>query len=104
VEIQESSECYELVLPMGDVYKTFSVPYKDIIVRTIRFGASIGRSVVAGVEEEGNWQFTDSTGKKWKWIAELREQQALSLVNKIMGALTRVGLNQSEWLRLKSGK
>lgn len=104
VEIMECSSGYELVLPIENTYKTFNLPYKDLIIRTIRFPASDGRSVVAAEKFEGQWLFTDGSGKKWKWIAELREQNSLSLVNKIMSALTRVGLNQSEWLRLQSSK
>lgn len=104
VEIVQCSSGYELVLPIESTYETFNLPYKDLIIRTIRFAASAGRSVVAAEKEDSRWVFTDSSGKKWRWIAELREQNSLSLVNKIMSSLTRVGLNQSEWLRLQSSK
>lgn len=104
VEIVQCSSGYELVIPIESTYKTFNLPYKDLIIRTIRFAASTGRSVVAADNEDARWVFKDSTGKKWKWVAELREQNSLSLVNKIMSSLTRVGLNQSEWLRLQSSK
>ncbi|MFV0930288.1 response regulator receiver domain [Pseudomonas jessenii] len=104
VEMAECSVGYEIVLPIDSTYKTFNLPYKDLIIRTIRFAASTGRSVVAAEKINEQWHFTDCNGKKWKWIAELREQNSLSLVNKIMSALTRVGLNQPEWLRLQSSK
>ncbi|SDZ69267.1 response regulator receiver domain [Pseudomonas salomonii] len=104
VEIVQCSSGYELVLPIESTCETFNLPYKDLIIRTIRFAASAGRSVVAAEKEDSRWVFTDSSGKKWRWIAELREQNSLSLVNKIMSSLTRVGLNQSEWLRLQSSK
>lgn len=104
VEIVPCESGYELVLPIESTYKTFNLPYKDLIIRTIRFAASTGRSVVAAEKDGVRWIFTDNAGKKWIWIAELREQNSLSLVNKIMSSLSRVGLNQSEWLRLQSSK
>jgi hypothetical protein len=102
VEILVSSDDYELVIPRAETYMTFKIPFRDLILRTIRFAASAEKTVVAGVADGNDWYFTDSNGKRWCWVAELREQQALSLVNRIMGTLTRIGLNQSEWLRLKS--
>jgi hypothetical protein len=43
--------------------------------------------------------FTAKNGTHYKWIGDLRFEQAQRIANKYAAELSRVGLNESEWLR-----
>lgn len=46
--------------------------------------------------------FSDTSSKKYKWIAQLKAQHAQRAVEAFARKLSRVGLTESEWLRLKT--
>ncbi|MGY4532932.1 hypothetical protein ACVW0Y_002062 [Pseudomonas sp. TE3786] len=115
VEMVKDDKCFDLVIPSLQGPKSFRLAYGEPVIRTVRFGATEGKSLaLAKKQSEGlafsddqrcdEWLFTDAQGNDWRWVAEVREQQVLNFVNKITGQLTRVGLNQAEWLRVQSTK
>jgi hypothetical protein len=56
-------------------------------------------------EKSGDaWYFVDSDGSRYEWLAELKPQHALRVVDMLSHQLRRVGVNESEWLRLWSGE
>jgi hypothetical protein len=38
----------------------------------------------------------------FQWVAELRTEHAQRIANMLAGKISRVGLNESEWLRLNA--
>lgn len=47
----------------------------------------------------GDGEYTDTDGKKHQWIAELRFEHAQRISNRLATELSRVGVNESQWLR-----
>ena len=54
--------------------------------------------------EKGNYYFTSTNRVKYRWVGELRTEQAQRLANEFAANLSRVGLDESEWLRLWATK
>jgi hypothetical protein len=51
-----------------------------------------------------HFYFKNKKGRKYRWVGELRPEQAQRLANEFATNLSRVGLDESEWLRLWSTK
>lgn len=47
-----------------------------------------------------HFEFLSTSGKWYRWIAELKADQALRIVQHVSNEFSRVGLTESEWLRL----
>ena len=62
------------------------------------------QEVVAGKDENDELHFTDSEGKKYYWVDQLRTSHAQRAVERFASDLSRVGLTESEWLRRLEGK
>jgi len=59
-------------------------------------------SVCAAKDDEGRFIFEDEGKSKYEWIAELKTEHAQHAAEVFGRTLSRVGLTESEWLRLKA--
>ena len=55
--------------------------------------------VVRAEREDSHYIFETTNGLKFKWISELKNQHAQRIVNNFAANISRVGLDESEWLR-----
>jgi hypothetical protein len=56
--------------------------------------------IIKAFEKEGNFYFkTSDSTLKFRWIAELKDDQAQRIANNFAAQISRVGLDESEWLR-----
>jgi exonuclease VII small subunit len=56
--------------------------------------------VIRSFEEKGDFYFkTSDSAIKFKWIAELKDDHAQRIANNFAAQISRVGLDESEWLR-----
>jgi len=58
--------------------------------------------VCASENGEGQFIFKDTEDKEYEWVAELKIEHAQRAAEEFGRILSRVGLNESEWLRLKT--
>lgn len=101
------------LLPLSKNNKNFEVIFKDTVVRrykidfapkklrTIHFRqeeAAINSPIYAK-KENGTYTFTDDSDMKFMWVAELKKEKAQNISNKFAAQLSRVGFNESEYLR-----
>lgn len=63
---------------------------------TLEFKPTKGR--ISATELE----FTDANGQSYQWVAQLKPKHARQAVERFARELGRVGLTESEWLRLKA--
>lgn len=49
--------------------------------------------------DNGKYYFYDTEGFRYKWILDLKDSHAQRIANKFAAELSRVGLDESEWLR-----
>ena len=58
-------------------------------------------AICAEKDEKDRFIFKDENGKDYEWIAELKTEHAQRAAEQFGRELSRVGLTESEWLRLK---
>lgn len=91
---------FDLVIP-DNKFVRVKVAYKS---KTIAFSPSGPMSqTVQGVRETNKVCFIADDGSHYSWIAELKFEQAQRIVNKYAAVRSRVGVEESEWLRRWSG-
>jgi hypothetical protein len=100
LEMVESNGKFNLVLP--DDEKEFvkaRIIFRPYKLRMIDFKAT-DHGVVRGVREGEAVFFTaERSESRYRWIGELKFEQAQRIVNKYASEISRVGLDESEWLR-----
>lgn len=57
-------------------------------------------NITAESKENGEYVFEDTDGKQFVWVAELKELFAQHIVSAYASQLSRVGIDNSEWIRL----
>lgn len=55
---------------------------------------------VLAEEQDGKYVFKDNDNKDYIWVAELNEMMAQHIVTNYSSALSRVGIDNAEWVRL----
>ena len=73
-------------------------------VRTVSFQPDSQVQCIRAIQTTGECNFTFSTcnSDKFTWKGQLKKDHALRIVNQFASQLARVGLTESEWLRLLS--
>ncbi|WP_419553579.1 response regulator receiver domain [Candidatus Poriferisodalis sp.] len=67
----------------------------------VRFAPNIAEAVVAQGSPP-NWHFTDEDGIRYRVVTRLRSDLAAQVVHTLGSAATRIGTDQSEWLRRRA--
>lgn len=70
-------------------------------IHVTKFRSTID-SVSSQRDSEGRFVFKDEGKVKYEWIAELKTEHAQRAAEQFARELSRVGLTESEWLRLKA--
>lgn len=102
-------------LDIPDVGKPFTHVVTDLNRNPIRLGykpksanchvlkfTTGADSVCAEKNADGRFIFKDESMSKYEWIAELKTEHAQCAAEAFGRTLSRVGLTESEWLRLKA--
>ena len=81
----------------------FKINPKAYAIKTIKFKvADNEQAIYATKNPEGKYIFTSIYPDKYEWVIDLKEMHAQRILNNYCAELSRVGLNESEWLRLMS--
>lgn len=57
-------------------------------------------NITAKLKDNNEYVFEDTDGKQFVWVAELKEMFAQHLVSSYASQLSRVGIDNSEWIRI----
>lgn len=71
-------------------------------IKTMKFKPKEGATIIQASKKEDKYVFYSSYGETYEWVVDLKEMQAQRIVNNYCAQLSRVGLNESEWLRLQA--
>lgn len=73
---------------------------KDIFeLRTIKFMPDSDKQIVIATKRDEQFIFKAFWGEEYLWIADLKDAHAQRVANIFSAQLSRVGLDESEWLR-----
>jgi len=77
------------------------INFKPNEIRSTNFKPDSTKQVVSKHDEESDAFFFESCdGQVFRWVGELKFEHAQRVVQKVADELSRVGLTESEWLRL----
>lgn len=96
---QDSERNFDVVIKEGSKYLRMSISKKPYDMRLILFEPN-EKKIISTIGQK----FCDSNGSNFKWVGELRAEQAQRLSNRFATELSRVGVNESQWLRRWASK
>jgi CheY-like chemotaxis protein len=85
--------------PHGDGLLRLSLRPKPLHLRVITFKAGPARCIEATCRK-GQWAFHNHQNRRFQWVAELKPEFAQRAAVELGGQLARVGLDESELVRL----
>jgi hypothetical protein len=94
----KQSKNARVVIRVDDAYLELSVETKIASAALVSFAASGG---IVASSNTAPHEFCDCDGKKYLWNSQLKWAHAQRIVEQFASELSRVGLTESEWLRLK---
>ena len=85
--------------------KTLFPDISSYSLKTIKFKDPIEGCIKANKGDDGKkYYFKSIYGDEYEWIVELKELHAQRIIDAYCSKLSRIGLNESEWLRLQHNK
>lgn len=98
----ETTDNFDLVIPDGKKFLKLSILYKSDNIVLIPFIPKNG--VITSKSNDLSKIFEDSSSNKYVWLGNLKYQFAQRIANEFASQISRVGLDESEWLRRWSDK
>ena len=103
LEVVGEDKKFDLVLEDEEnKFKKLKIYYKIYDSTHVEFSSDgSDEQVIRAKAENGDFVFytADETRSKFKWVSQLKTEQAQRIANDFAAKLSRVGLDESEWLR-----
>lgn len=105
LKVCDNDKKFRLILENNGEHIRLSLKDKPYDLDLINFASNPNDNgmIVANLYQ-GNYFFKTTKRVRYKWIGELRPEQAQRIANEFAANLSRVGLEESEWLRLWATK
>ena len=87
-----------------DAHKHLILNKKSYALESYAFSATEQETSVITQDRDGQSVFIDANGNLFEWVAELKDLFAQHLVALYTAELSRVGIDNSEWIRLMGKK
>ncbi len=99
-EETETNKKFELII-QDDRYRRFAIEYKtkNLTVLLLKKEDGLDTEPLLAKKEDNTWYFIDNEDNKYIWISNLKRDKAQAILNKFSAQLSRVGFNESEYLR-----
>ena len=96
----------QLVVRLGDEFKRLGIGLDPASWIRQQFEPSKDNRAVTAArrEADGRFEFTDTCGKRYMWRGELKAEYAQRLAQTFAAAMSRVAVDESEWLRRMARK
>lgn len=99
-ELAEEESSFDIVIRQDDGFIKLKTKQDVSLLKTIRFEPDVnGNDTIQPLSEDGRFVYTDIDSKKYIWLGELKDNHAQRLANRFAAQLSRVGLDEYEWLR-----
>ena len=91
----------DIVVKIDDSnYEKMKINQKIYDLMHFKFSSNCGDDQIVRAEREGSDYIFETTDEsRFKWISELKNQHAQRIANDFAASISRVGLDESEWLR-----
>lgn len=91
---------FHIITPNGDKLKLAKESYS---IKTIKFKCNCEEGEVKGIAaDDGKFIFNEiyDPGDTFEWILDLKDLHSQRIVTNYVSSLSRIGLDESEWLRI----
>lgn len=97
LKVVKNNEKFDLVIPDGDKYLKLAILNKSDNILLISFNPNNGTVISSTIGKKEI--FKDINEKKYEWMSNLKYPFAQRIINSFAQEISRVGLDESEWLR-----
>jgi len=105
LEISQGDKRFNIVLEENGEHIKLVLNDKPYDLKLITFAPRVqDKGTIKARSENASYFFINTGRKKYRWVGELRPEHAQRLANEFAANLSRVGLDESEWLRLWATK
>ena len=105
LEISQDDKRFNIVLEENGEYIKLVLNDKPYDLKLITFAPRVqDKGMIKARNEDASYYFINTGRRKYRWIGELRPEHAQRIANEFAANLSRVGLDESEWLRLWATK
>lgn len=95
---------FEIVVEHRGCWVLLRVPRKPAKIKMFTFESDDeSLNKVTATRSDPIWEIKPIDGPSFEWVAELKDEHAQRIANDFAGSFSRVGVNESEWVR-RSGK
>lgn len=104
--VEPRSEQEQLVVRLGDEFKRLGIGLDPAGWVRRRFKPLEDKRAVMAArrDPDGDFEFTDTCEKRYTWQGELKAEYAQRIAQTFATTLSRVAVDESEWLRRMAGK
>ena len=81
--------------------KKYCPSRKTFAIQTIEFSPLPNETAISAISRDGKYFFVDINSEEYEWIVDLKALHAQRIANEYCSQLGRIGLDESEWLRLQ---
>jgi len=98
--LEQNEDHYSIIVSKESKFRINESSYA---LKTIKFNANNDEQAIYAIKDDnGKYLFRSIHQEQYEWIIDLKEMHAQRIVNNYCAQLSRVGLNESEWLRLQA--
>ena len=102
--VTDQRKDFEIVVPHREAWVLLRVPRKPAEIRMFTFESNdSSKKQVTASRSDSTWTIKSTKGPSFEWVAQLKDEHAQRIANEFAGSFSRVGVNESEWVR-RSGK
>ncbi|MEM9777532.1 MAG: hypothetical protein AAF902_23340, partial [Chloroflexota bacterium] len=101
--LTENEGVFDFVIKEENNFLKLKCSRKPFDLKLLEFnGVKSGGKVTSQSLRNGDYVFIDEIGETYTWIGELRGEQSLRISSQFATTMSRIGLDEYEWLRLHS--
>ena len=99
--VDPAAEMEQIVVSVDDAFERLGIERDPSgwVLRKFKPSAGNGTVTAAKREPNGGFEFTDICDNQYKWRGELKAEYAQRIAQDFGGTLSRVAIDESEWLR-----
>lgn len=90
---------FDLIIQEDSEFSRLKISRNPFELKTIKFLPTGDTQSVQAIENNGKYEFNAEYEEQYEWMAELKDAHAQRVANNFGANVSRVGLDESEWLR-----
>ena len=96
----------QIVVSIDNTFKRLGIETDPVgwVLRNFEPSTASGPVIATRQEPDGGFEFMDTDNGRYKWRGELKAEYAQRIAQTFGGTLSRVAIDESEWLRRAAGK